>query len=203
VVFVDSWLEIARQSKHIYFVHFNICSLEKNALWEKFSNWYELQGTYSLLVVREYILDNLTSACTVWMHGLLFLSMRKFYVCSNKSPVSTQPTGCNGLSASTALIYVLKSRSWLGCDASPQKSSGTHVALANPQLAWFNRFEYLVKQRTFLGVTIFTAPDIDCQSQLWVKNYEGLPGNVWHHQCSTSNRWSVFPSSFRPRPRTL
>ncbi len=28
------------------------------------SNWYELQRNLFTLVVREYILDNLTSACT-------------------------------------------------------------------------------------------------------------------------------------------
>jgi len=38
---------------------------------KKFSNWYEIKGTYSILV-REYILDNLTSACTVECMGYFF-----------------------------------------------------------------------------------------------------------------------------------
>jgi len=57
------------------------------------------------------------------------------------------------------------------CD--PTKNPQVHVALANPQLACVLTVLSTSSMWTFLeALTIFTAPDIDCQSQLWVKNYE-------------------------------
>jgi hypothetical protein len=65
VEFVDLWFEIAKQSKHIYFVHFDHLFVQKKMCSENIiSNWYEVQRNLFTLVVRGYIVDNLTSTCT-------------------------------------------------------------------------------------------------------------------------------------------
>jgi hypothetical protein len=43
------------------------------------SNWYELQRDLFTKVLREYILENLTSTSAARRNGALILSMDKFY----------------------------------------------------------------------------------------------------------------------------
>jgi len=65
VALVDSWLEIPMKSKnHIFcslqaFVRLELMRAEKII-----NNWYELQRNLFTKVVREYILENLTLACS-------------------------------------------------------------------------------------------------------------------------------------------
>jgi hypothetical protein len=60
VEFVGSWLEIAVQSKHIYFVHFKMrVKLEFMRSEKIISNWYEVQRNLFTSVIREHIFANL------------------------------------------------------------------------------------------------------------------------------------------------